>query len=144
MLRLARICFVIPSVAFVGMGALHIVTHLLVFAGKEARGGLQGVPDIDVYGTAVPVWNIWQAQSLLVGVFCLGLGVSNLAGLFAQPKDSYPAEAVCLTGVFVLVAIFLMGLLHTGPVFVAGAPVGILMFLVAAIVSRVAVASDSD
>ena len=71
-----------------------------------------------------------------MGVFCLALGLSNLGALFAQPRDSYPAEAVCLTGVFVLIVVFAMGLLYLGPIQIIGAPIGILLFLIAAIASR--------
>lgn len=126
--RMARRFFTIGSVGFIVIGALHTVVHLMQLSGPQLEMALRTVGGVPVMGAPAEMWDLWQGVSLLMGLFSMALGASNLAGLHAAPAEAFPARGVCAVNVAMLACVTLVGTLFLGPLQVLGGPFGMLMF----------------
>jgi len=101
--RLGRTTFIIGSVVFILIGALHTFVQLTDMSASGIRGPLEAI------------------------------GASNLAGLFDRHGSGQPALGVCLVNIAMLISISTIGVLYLGPLQLAGGPIGGVLFGIPAI-----------
>lgn len=129
--RLGRTTFIIGSVVFILIGALHTFVQLTDMSASGIRGPLEAIGKVEnVDATA---WELWAGLGLLMGFFAIALGASNLAGLFDRHGSGQPALGVCLVNIAMLISISTIGVLYLGPLQLAGGPIGGVLFGIPAI-----------
>lgn len=132
--KLGRRTFVVGSVGFVLVGALHTAVHFGELAGEELEQRFNELGDIEVNGTIATSWNLFQGVSWLMGLFSIALGLASLSALRAA--QGRPPLGTCLTNMAMLGAVVVVGVAHLGPLQIYGGLFGMAMFAIAAVAGR--------
>lgn len=133
--KLGRTTYIVGSVTFIFIGVLHTLTHLTELSTPELKARFAAFGEIDVSGQTVAAWDLWQGTSLLMGLFALTLGLSNL-GALRSSKDRRPPVINCVATIAVLAAVGLIGWAYLGPLQMVGGPIGIGLFTTALVSGR--------
>jgi len=124
---LARRFYLAGCFGGVFIGSLHTYVHLKELAGDDLKARFDEFGTIAVSGTMTPAWDLFQALSLLMGVFALTLGLVNIAALMAA-ANRRPPIGVCAINIAMLIFVIAMGVLYLGPTQIYGGIGGIIAF----------------
>lgn len=129
-----RRTYVVGSVGFVFVGALHTAVHFAELAGADLEQRFDELGDIEVNGTIARSWDLFQGVSWLMGLFSIALGLVSLNALRAA--QGRPPLGICLINMAMLGAIVVVGVAHLGPLQIYGGLFGMTMFGIAAVAGR--------
>lgn len=132
--KFGRRTYVVGSIGFVFVGALHTVVHFAELAGAGLEQRFDELGDIEVNGTIARSWDLFQGVSWLMGLFSIALGLASLSALRAA--RGRPPLGVCLTNMAMLAAIVVVGVAHLGALQIYGGLFGMTMFAIAAVAGR--------
>lgn len=136
-----RRTYIAGSIAFIAIGALHTAVHFAQLRGTELKARFDAFGDIDVSGDMEPAWNLFQATSILMGLYGIALGVINLFALRAA-KNGRPPVGICLATIAMLVGIIVVAIPYLGAMQLYGSMVGIICFGMPAVQTLRANAQD--
>lgn len=126
---IGRRTYLAGSIAFIAIGALHTVVHFVQLRGTELKTRFDTLGDIDVSGSMEPAWNLFQATSILMGLYGIALGLANIGALRAA-KDGQPPVGVCLANIAMLICIFIVAIPYLGTSQVVASPIGMICFAI--------------
>lgn len=128
----ARTTYLIGSVGFIAIGALHSVTHALELAGSTLEARFDELGSIRVSAQDVTSWDLFQGTSILMGLFSITIGLSAIGALRSVRADDPPPRGPALANIAALVGVIAVGVAHLGPLQIWGGLFGLSMFSPAA------------
>jgi len=123
----ARRLYLAGSIGAIFVGGLHTFVHFTELNGDELKARFDQMGEIFVSGDNVASWDLFQAMSLLFGLFTLTLGVVSIFALLAA-RDRRPPLGICVANIAVLVCVVIVGVMYLGPRQVYGGIAGIVAF----------------
>ncbi|MFK7928570.1 MAG: hypothetical protein AB8H79_10300 [Myxococcota bacterium] len=121
----AKRFFVAGNVLLVLGGVGHTFVHVIDMMGADLEAVLRTAGTVDVGGTPLEIWDVFQGQSLIYGAVFIALGVSNV---FALRGRSLPSLGSAAAGIALFGVMTAIGFLYLGPLQTVGGPLGILLF----------------
>lgn len=121
----AKRLFVAGNVMLVLGGIGHTIVHVIDMMGADLETAMRTAGTVDVQGTPLEIWDVFQGQSLIYGAVFIALGLSNV---FALRGRSLPSLGSAAAGIALFGVMTAVGFLYLGPLQTVGGPVGMLLF----------------
>lgn len=127
--RAGRTTFTIGSITFIAIGALHTLTQLTTLSDPIVQTAYRAGGPIDVNGQTVDGWELFAGVSVLMGLYAMTIGATDLIGLRSTGRaDRLPPPALSVINVVTLAVIAVVGATLLGPLQLVGGLVGIALF----------------
>ncbi len=128
MLKLARTTYVIGSIGFIAIGALHTAVHAAELAGDPLKQRFDELGQIRVSGQDAAAWDLFQGTSLLMGFFSIAIGLGAIGALRAVGPRGAPPAGTAIVNIAVLISVIVVGFAYFGALQIYGGLFGIAMF----------------
>ena len=124
-MKLSRTLFTIGNILFILIGVLHTVVHYRTLVASELEQAMSQIPAIQLTTRTAEVWDLWEGQSLTMGILLIVIGLLNIFTLKSLGKTAFPPKVISLIMMILIGFIIYTGFAFFGTVQIYGGIVGL-------------------